>query len=74
MPADAPISTVHDQFSTTSCYIEDLQTVAKEAYKKIADRDEAERTCKEAFGIHRPLPQVGDWKIEEIDDAEFIIS
>ena len=74
MPEDAPISTVHDQFSTASCYVEDLQSVAKDAYKKIADRDEAERTCAEAFGIHRPLPKVGNWKVEEIDEAEFIIS
>ena len=73
MPEEAPISTVHDQFSTCSYYIEELQTTAKVAYKTIADRDVAESICEEAFGIHRPLPLVGTWDITEIDDAEFII-
>ena len=73
MPDEAPISTVHDQFSTTSYFIQELQEVAKRAYKTVGDRTEAERTCEEAFGKHRPLPLVGDWDINEINKAEFII-
>ena len=73
MPAEAPISTVHDQFSTSSYYIEELQATAKEAYKVIGNREEAERTCEEAFGVHRELPKVGNWELNEIDKAEFII-
>ena len=73
MPEEAPISTVHDMFSTTTFYIQELQESSKLAYKKIADRDEARRMCKEAFGIDRELPNVGSWEIDEIDTAEFII-
>ena len=73
MPVEAPISTVHDQFSTCSYYVQELQETAKEAYKIIADRTVAENICEEAFGIHRPLPLVGSWDITEIDKAEFII-
>ena len=73
MPLEAPISTVHDQFSTTSYYVENLQVVAKEAYKLIASREEAERMANEAFGVYRELPRVGDWTTNEIDEAEFII-
>ena len=73
LPEEAPVSTVHDQFLTSSYHIEDLQQVAKDAYKVIADRGEAERMAKEAFGIHRTLPKVGDWTINNIDEAEFII-
>ena len=73
MPEEAPISTVHDQFSTTSYYIEELQEVAKEAYKTIACRDTAELICEEAFGKYRPLPKVGTWETIEIDKAEFIV-
>ena len=73
MPDEAPISTVHDQFSTSSYYIQELQEVAKVAYKTIGDRDVAEAICAEAFGIHRSLPLVGTWELDEIDNAEFII-
>ena len=73
MPDEAPISTVHDQFSTCSYYVQELQETAKEAYKTIADRTVAESICEEAFGIHRPLPLVGTWDTTEIDKAEFII-
>ena len=73
MPEDAPISTVHDQFCTTSNYVGTLQLVAKDAYKKIASIEEAERMAEEAFGKHRSLPVVGNWSIDEIDEAEFII-
>ena len=73
MPDEAPISTVHDQFSTTSYYIEELQAAAKEAYKTIADYEVAEKICADAFGVHRELPKVGNWTINEIDKAEFII-
>ena len=73
MPDDAPISTVHDQFSTSSYHIADLQETAKNAYKSIACRYTAEVICEEAFGVHRELPLVGEWRIEQIDEAEFII-
>ncbi len=73
MPLEAPISTVHDQFSTCSYYIHELQQVAKEAYKIVGDREQAESICEEAFGIHRQLPMVGSWELNEIDNAEFII-
>ena len=73
MPEEAPISTVHDQFSTTSYYIQELQETAKLAYKSVADRSEAERMANEAFGVMRELPKVGDWTIDNIDEAEFII-
>ena len=73
MPEEAPISTVHDQFSTTSYYIEELQQIAKDAYKIIGCRDTAELICEEAFGKHRPLPKVGTWELNEIDNAEFIV-
>ncbi len=73
MPEEAPISTVHDQFSTCSYFIQELQDVAKDAYKVIGDREAAERICEDAFGTHRPLPLVGTWKLNEIDNAEFII-
>ena len=73
MPYEAPISTVHDQFSTTSYYIEELQEAAKHAYKTIADHKTAEDICNKAFGYERELPKVGNWTIEEIDKAEFII-
>ena len=73
MPEEAPISTVHDQFSTSSYYVEDLQRSALNAYRDIADRGEAERMAEEAFGIHRELPMVGSWKIEQLEEAEFII-
>ena len=73
MPDEAPISTVHDQFSTSSYHIKELQDVAKLAYKKIGDREVAEEMCAEAFGVRRELPCVGTWSIDEIDDAEFII-
>ena len=73
MPIEAPISTVHDQFSTTSYYIQELQEVAKEAYKEVGNRETAEAICEEAFGIHRELPLVGHWELDEINKAEFII-
>ena len=73
MPIEAPISTVHDQFSTSSYYIEDLQNVAREAYKTVANREVAEKTCEEAFGIYRELPVTGHWTTDELDNAEFFI-
>lgn len=73
LPEEAQVSTVHDQFSTSSYYIQELQEVAKEAYKKVGCRKEAERTCEEAFGTYRPLPLVGTYELDEIDNAEFII-
>ena len=73
MPPEAPISTVHDQFSTTSYYIEELQETAKSAYKTIADVEVAEQICNDAFKTNRKLPEVGNWTTKEIDNAEFII-
>ena len=73
MPDEAPISTVHDMFSTCSYYIEELQSSAKNAYKTIADREVAANVCEDAFKIYRELPIVGTWEVDEIDKAEFII-
>ena len=73
MPEEAPMSTVHDQFSTSSYFIEDLQRVAREAYKTVADRVVAEKTCEEAFGIYRELPKVGHWETTDLDNSEFFI-
>ena len=73
MPDNAPISTVHDQFCTNSYHIKELQDVARSAYKTIANREVAEKTCLEAFGIHRELPIAGQWTTDELDHTEFFI-
>lgn len=73
MPLEAPISTVHDQFSTSTYYVADLQEVAREAYKTCANRDMAAETCADAFGYYRELPEVGDWTIDQLNESEFFI-
>ena len=73
MPDEAPISTVHDQFVTSSNYINTLHSVARDSYKFIADRDNAADICESVFGVHRELPSVGNWNINDLDDAEFFI-
>ena len=73
MPEDAPISTVHDMFSTTSYYVADLQEVARDSYKTIADREAAATICESAFGVYRDLPLVGDWAPNQLNEAEFFI-
>ena len=73
MPEEAPISTVHDQFSTSTHYVADLIEVAREAYKTVANREVAAEVCADAFGVYRELPSVGNWTTAELDKSEFFI-
>ena len=74
MPEDAPISTVHDSFSTASCYSADLVECARAAYKKVADRDDFEQMMAECFGKHRSLPAAGELKLSDLDETDYTIS
>ena len=73
MPHNAPLSTVHDQFSTSSKYILELHNIARRCYQKLADRDTIQFICDKAFNLDRELPIVGTWDSEELNDAEFFI-
>ena len=73
MPLEAPISTVHDMFSTSSTYIDDLHGVAREAYKYIANREVVNEMLQDAFGVDEEIPSVGTWTTDELDNAEFFI-
>ena len=73
MPTEANVSVLHDQFSTDSEYVQDLQRVAKDAYLKISDRNTFKSICSSAFGIDRELPKAGLWNPSSLTEAEFII-
>ena len=73
MPKEAPISTVHDQFSTSSKYVKDLQEIARECYKIIANRKVIQKMCNKAFKLNEEIPLVGNWDPEELNEAEFFI-
>lgn len=73
LPADANLHFIHDQFGVDSCYVMDLQDLAKDTYLAISCRDNFKAMCAEAFGIDRELPESGKWDPQSIHSAEFVI-
>ena len=74
MPIGAPISTVHDSFSTASCYIDDLVDIARQAYKDATNRDMFKAMCDDCFKTDRALPTPGNLSPDDIDDTNLFIS
>ena len=74
MPEDAPISTVHDSFSTTSNNIPTLIEVGREAYKKATDREQFRKMCNEAFKVDRKLPDEGSLEVDSLDRTPYFLS
>ena len=74
MPEDAPISTVHDSFSTTSDNIPTLIEVGREAYKKATDREQFRKMCNAAFKVDRELPEAGSLEVDSLNDTPYFLS
>ena len=74
MPKEAPISTVHDSFSTTSNHVSSLISVGREAYKKATNREQFRKMCNDAFKVDRELPEEGSLEVDSLDNTPYFLS
>ena len=74
MPEDAPISTVHDSFSTSSNNVDALISVGREAYKKVTNREQFRKMCNDAFKVERELPEAGSLEADSLDRTPYFLS
>ena len=73
LPAEANLHFIHDSFGTDSWHVGSLQEIAKDIYTVISNRDTFKAMCDEAFGEVRDLPTPGEWEVEQIYTADFVI-
>ena len=74
MSANAPLSTVHDAYSTSSYEMEVMRQIARTAFKIMADREYIKQQMSVAFGVDRELPPAGTLSIHDIDKTDFFLS
>ena len=74
MPQDAPFSSVHDSFSTTSANIPMMVEIARDAYKMATDRKQFEDMISGLCGKQVTLPAAGDLPDGSIDHTDYFIS
>ena len=74
MPQDAPFSSVHDSFSTTSANIDTLVHIARDAYKMATDRKQFEDIISGLCGKDVVLPAAGLLPENSLNDTDYFIS
>ena len=74
MPQDAPFSSVHDSFSTTSANIPMMVEIARDAYKMATDRKQFEEMISGLCSKKVTLPAAGDLPDGSIDHTDYFIS
>ena len=74
MPQDAPFSSVHDSFSTTSANIPVMIELARDAYKMATDRDMLEGMMSDMCKKPVKLPTPGSLPDNSLDSSKYFIS
>ena len=73
MPANAPLSMVHDSYSTSGEYAHLLRPLVLEAFEIVGDREWYENIVADMIGHHRSLPSPGKLTLEEIRESIYAI-
>ena len=73
LPITANLAFVHDAFGSDSIHGADIQDVARDAYYQVSSRDVMSIVLQQIAGQPIELPDPGDWKLEELLTAEYIV-
>lgn len=74
LPNDANLAFVHDAYGSDSCYGNDIQEIAKQAYYEVSSRTVMKEILLQiSEGEEIELPKPGNWKPEEIFKSDYIV-